>query len=358
MNPQFRFTTTPVLPPTTTTTTVGGISTVGGFTSSKIGEYVEVNVGGRKFSTTLRVLQAIPLFKGIKQIPTLQTRTAPISTSIKQPLPFQQLQQPTLEVTSTVSEYLSLDEQGNLFIDLNPDVFEHILDWVRYNQNTELSIGNLSVKQLVRLKSEAAFYGLQDLSVACTKRLDELGQKAQQPLITTPSVVQPFQTSPVIPVIQPFQTTPLQTTSSNFQLLKLQVKNTNQTIVSVNPGIDILQSLPDSTVEFDLPQTGNILVEYSIADSCGDYVVTIDGVDQKCHPCLSGILFQELSEIKVLKFDYAMTQHLTFVSPISLNAGKHNVSLKWRPYQKTGYNIQGPIVTKVFYVHPSLVNIK
>jgi len=232
-------------------------------------------------------------------------------------------------------QYRSQSE-GNLFVDLNGELFECILDWIRYGNVPDLSINHLSVKQLFRLKKEALFYGLTELSVAIANRLTELGGVVHEK--------QPQQ-----------QTTEAK---SNIQLLKVQAKYSNQPILSVAPGVNAHLVLTDAKVEFEMPQKGHILVEYSIADSCGDYVIVIDEIDQRIHPALSGLSFEELTEIKTIKFDYAMTQHITFISPTVLTAGKHTVSLKWKPYQKTGYNIQGPLIAKVYFVDEKIVQVK
>ncbi|KAG2385814.1 hypothetical protein C9374_002963 [Naegleria lovaniensis] len=293
-----------------------------------LGELVEINVGGRKYSTTLRILRSIPLFNKLKSIPTLQTRRPPsVSTTTGI---FQQtvLQQPIHPTEFNYEEYLSHDSEGNLFVDLNGELFESILDWFRYERVADLSISHLNVKQLLRLKGEALFYGVQDLSQACAKRLEELGQGISSlgvnPLLSSSPPTSQIGVKP----------------APRFELLKLQMKNTNQSLIAVQAGDGDFHVIPDARVEFELAYEGHILIEYSIADSSGDYVICIDGVDQKSHPALSGIVFQELSEVKIIKFDYAMTQALSFVSPTPLKVGKHVVELKWRSYFKTAYNMQ------------------
>nr|CAG4711461.1 unnamed protein product [Naegleria fowleri] len=318
------------------------------FKLQTLGELVEINVGGRKYSTTLRILRSIPLFNKLKSIPTLQTRIPPSASSGIFQQSSMQRQHP-IHPTEFNEEYLSHDSEGNLFVDLNGELFESILDWLRYQKVPDLSISHLNVKQLLRLKSEALFYGVQDLSQACAERLEELGQGVigKSTLGVSPLL-------PTLPQTSRIDAKP----SSRFELLKLQMKNTNQSLIAVQAGSGDFHMIPDARVEFELPYEGHILIEYSIADSCGDYVLCIDAVDQKSHPALSGILFQELSEVKIIKFDYAMTQSLSFVSPTPLKVGTHVIELKWRSYFKTAYNVQGPCIAKLYYVHPSIVQIK
>lgn len=318
------------------------------------GEAAEINVGGRKFVTTIKTLKAIPIFKELSNIPTLKNRK-PSNTQH----PFYQ---PPVVVESKgfpFGDYFGFDEEGNLFVDLNGELFEAILDWVRYSHVPELSINNLTVKQLIRLKTEARFYRLDDLITACHNRLEELGsaiEKQKQPTSLPkeqPSIINPI-INPIIPSVgQSLNTTNV----SGMQLVALHVKNTNQSLFSANPGIEEMQVIPSSVVEFDIPKEGYLLIEYYIADSCGDYVIVLDGINQKPHPALSGIEFVEMSEVKISRLEFAFTQPISFVTSKSVPQGKHTVGLRWRPYKKIAYTIQGPLICKIFLVDSNLVRI-
>jgi len=100
----FQFKTVPTVPTTSTT------------------ELVEINVGGKKFATTLKTIQAIPFFKNnAKEIPTIKTRVPPSARTIQQQPqvnPFQtpvvtpiqpQIVQPPQEKTFSFQDFLSFD---------------------------------------------------------------------------------------------------------------------------------------------------------------------------------------------------------------------------------------------------------
>ncbi|EFC45465.1 predicted protein [Naegleria gruberi] len=323
------------------------------------GESVEINVGGRKFVTTIKTLKSIPIFKELNNIPTLKSRKPNTTT---QSNPFQTIQSinQSNDKSFPFGDYFGYDETGNLFVDLNGELFEAILDWVRYSKVPELSINNLTVKQLLRLKSEARFYRLDDLITACHLRLEELGsaiEKQKQPIIPIVKEQQSPVINPIIPSLQQPTITPSSTSNINgIQLLALHVKNTNQPLFTANPGIEEMQVIPSSIVEIDVPREGNLLIEYYIADSCGDYVIVLDGVNQKPHPALSGIEFVEMSEVKISRLEFAFTQPISYVTA-KLPQGKHSVGLRWRPYKKIAYTIQGPLICKVFLVDSNLVRM-
>ncbi|KAL9656075.1 hypothetical protein ABK040_007693 [Willaertia magna] len=239
-------------------------------------------------------------------------------------------------------DYLSIDEEGNLFVDLNGELFICILDWIRYSKVPEISIHHLNVKQLMKLKNEALFYGLVDLSEACNKRLLELGKN-----VTPTTTTQPSGTNIGV---QPTNTI----SGGNVQLVKVQMKCTNKVLESLSQGKHEHITIRDSVVEFETKQPGHLLIEYSIADCSGDFIVVIDKERQSVQPALSGMKI-----IDEVVLQYALTQNLSYVTPKIIQPGNHTVELLWRPYLNTGYNIQGPLVAKVYLIlDSSVVNIK
>jgi hypothetical protein len=237
---------------------------------------------------------------------------------------------------NTNNRKIVIDKKGRLFIDRDATLFRVILNFVRSNgDDSFLPIDKKLIRQLL---CESEYFGWNgngylsnNLYKACISLLSEDHNSFNQ---------------------HHHQQQQSRKPDSSISLLKMNVYNTNHPILNstICNGVMKYHPLPFTTIDFEVHEDSAVLFQWYFGDCAGEFSVQIDSKVLEVQPAVCGVLLENLSPD--CKFDFASNAFIKSVAYVK--KGKHSVTLLWRTYKTSAYQIQGPVISEVYKMDSSV----